>query len=282
MGFLGFGKEKPSQELHVTRDIEELDTFLGEIKDWYFKLERLREQLQRLKSYQGKTKGKLANQLREAIGTIEKEIADEAEREKKGEQKRQKWEIQKEKVSDSEEAWIERKNRSLLAAVDHTKSLCNREIIDAVARRVPLSLLDLSEVFFGKDKNIHEIAVAHDIVNHILYSIYRFYFPRVHYDFQTDVEAKVETENPDPADSPKFAEAKNTTRNLLAQVETAKNLCNREIMDAVARRIPVSILTFVEKLLMRARTKEGHDAVHFVANAIVDTIHKWYFPKIGR
>lgn len=292
MGFLGFGGRKPSrQEERVVKDIEELETFLGEVEHWFFKLRRLKEQLQYLQSHRNTVKGikgkagrELARQLEDAIAKVEGKIAEEARRKERGEIKRERDTIRDEKAERAEEEWLQQKQKGLLAEIESTKDLTDRTIIDSVARRIPLVFLDVAKEILLRDKsNNHQYGVALDAANLILNDIYRFYFPRTsRRGSPEEIEKKVEAESPDPSDNVEMKRAKEITFGLLSEINNTKEICRREIIDSVARRLPVGFLDVAEIALKNARTTEGHNAAQHVADTIIRTIYRYYFPRIGR
>ena len=66
----------------------------------------------------------------------------------------------------------------LLAEINQTRDLCNRQIMDAVARRIPLSFLDAAQEMLDGARTVPELRATQDIANRILNEIYRHYFPR--------------------------------------------------------------------------------------------------------
>jgi hypothetical protein len=69
---------------------------------------------------------------------------------------------------------------------------------------------------------------------------------------------------------------------LLAEIEQAKGFCNREIMDAVARRIPLSFLDSAQEMLEGASTIPELRANIAITNRILDDIFRYYFPRTPR
>ena len=69
------------------------------------------------------------------------------------------------------------------------------------------------------------------------------------------------------------------TDELLAEVRATGNLCNQRIIDAVARRLPLSLLESAERILENARN-DGNEAQHLAAqrvvNELLDAVHRQY------
>lgn len=66
------------------------------------------------------------------------------------------------------------------------------------------------------------------------------------------------------------------TDSLLRQVQNARNLCNQRIIDAVARRLPLSLLDAAERTLRNAGTDAEHRAAQQVVNGLLDAVHLQY------
>ena len=66
----------------------------------------------------------------------------------------------------------------LLAEINRTRDLCNRQIMDAVARRIPLSFLDAARDMLDDARTVPELRANQEIADRMLNEIYRHYFPR--------------------------------------------------------------------------------------------------------
>ena len=69
---------------------------------------------------------------------------------------------------------------------------------------------------------------------------------------------------------------------LATEVYEAKDLCQKEIMDSAARRVPMSFLTVAETLLKNAITEPQRDASQTAVRAILDEIYRFYLPRKRR
>ena len=63
------------------------------------------------------------------------------------------------------------------------------------------------------------------------------------------------------------------------QIEEARQLCNREIADTVASRLPRSILDAAERILDRAETDDEVRARQEAVEAILRAVYERYFPR---
>ena len=73
-----------------------------------------------------------------------------------------------------------------------------------------------------------------------------------------------------------------STPDYMRQVQAARELCNREINDAVARRLPLSLLDVVGEVLQQAKTAPQQRAAHEVADGILAAVYRQYFPRMRR
>ena len=75
-------------------------------------------------------------------------------------------------------------------------------------------------------------------------------------------------------------ENRGSQNDLLGEIEEARHLCNREIANAVARRLPLQLLSVAENALNRAVTPEEVHARQEVVREILDAIYSQYFPGV--
>ena len=66
--------------------------------------------------------------------------------------------------------------------IEDARQLCNREIADTVARRLPRSILDAAEGLLNSTTTAEEIRASQEIVRGTLAAIYERYFPRHQYE----------------------------------------------------------------------------------------------------
>ena len=68
----------------------------------------------------------------------------------------------------------------------------------------------------------------------------------------------------------------------LRQVQAARELCNREINDAVARRLPLGLLDVAGEVLQQAHTAPQQRAAQQAAEGILSAVYRQYFPRLRR
>ena len=73
-----------------------------------------------------------------------------------------------------------------------------------------------------------------------------------------------------------------STPDYVRQVQAARELCNREINDAVARRLPLSLLDVAGEVLQQAQTAPQQRAAQQVTDGILAAVYRQYFPRLPR
>jgi hypothetical protein len=69
---------------------------------------------------------------------------------------------------------------------------------------------------------------------------------------------------------------------LLSEIQRAEGLCNREITDAVGRRVPLQFLARARELVEQATSQAEMNAAIVVGDRILDDIYRFYFPRSSR
>ena len=72
------------------------------------------------------------------------------------------------------------------------------------------------------------------------------------------------------------------TEDLRGRIQDARQLCNREIANAVARRLPLHLLGVAEEMLEHAVTDAEVQARQEVVLGLLDAIYNQYFPSARR
>ena len=73
-----------------------------------------------------------------------------------------------------------------------------------------------------------------------------------------------------------------STPDYVRQVRVARELCNREINDAVARRLPLGLLDVAGEVLQQAQTAPQQRAAQQVTDGILAAVYRQYFPRLRR
>ena len=69
---------------------------------------------------------------------------------------------------------------------------------------------------------------------------------------------------------------------LLSEIQRAEGLCNREITDAVGRRVPLQFLARARELVEQATSQAEMNAAIVAGDRILDDIYRFYFPRSSR
>ena len=69
---------------------------------------------------------------------------------------------------------------------------------------------------------------------------------------------------------------------LLSEIQRAEGLCNREITDAVGRRVPLQFLARARELAEQATSQAEMNAAIVAGDRILDDIYRFYFPRSSR
>ena len=69
---------------------------------------------------------------------------------------------------------------------------------------------------------------------------------------------------------------------LLSEIQRAEGLCNREITDAVGRRVPLQFLARARELVEQATSQAEMNAAIVAGDRILHDIYRFYFPRSSR